>query len=86
MNDTTNTAPSPTHGNRVADFPPMTICRECDCEGDFSLAASSRELCDNCHDESKAPRTTIDEQCFCDQCCAEGHCGCETCAEPCDCK
>jgi hypothetical protein len=23
--------------------------------------------------------------CYCDQCCANGHCACETCNEPCEC-
>ena len=26
-----------------------------------------------------------DAQCLCDQCCENGHCGCDTCDEPCDC-
>ena len=26
------------------------------------------------------------EQCYCEQCCPNGHCGCDLCNEPCDCE
>lgn len=26
------------------------------------------------------------DQCYCALCCSEGHCGCDTCNEPCDCN
>lgn len=27
-----------------------------------------------------------DAQCLCEECCAEGHCGCADCGEPCECE
>lgn len=52
----------------------------------FISAVTTNNEDPNAGFEDLIPQFEEDSQCYCEQCCPEGHCDCEQCDEPCDCE